>query len=236
MNDRRAPATADEDLLRCPSHTPRATAATDPDRINRIRAEVARGFAALADTTKAVSIFGSARIPEAHPDYELARIVARRLGEAGFAVITGGGPGIMEAANQGARDAGAPSIGLSIELTHEQDSNPYIDIDVDFHYFFVRKLMFVRYASAFLVFPGGFGTLDELFEALTLIQTRKISEFPVVLVGDDHWRPLVDWIRGALVDRGFVDLADVELLVVSHDVDEIVKVVKRCHARQHECA
>jgi uncharacterized protein (TIGR00730 family) len=204
----------------------------DQERVARIDREIETGFVALAGVTKAVSVFGSARVGEDHPDYGIARRLAARLGEAGFAVITGGGPGVMEAANRGARDAGAQSIGLCIELPHEQRANDYVDLAVDFHYFFVRKLMFVRYASGFVVFPGGFGTLDELFEALTLIQTGKIHHFPVVLVGRNHWAPLVEWVSGHLLAGSLVSGQDLDLLLVNDDVDEVVALLSSCHARQ----
>ncbi len=230
----RAGLSADEELLCCTGPALTSPAATDPERIVRIRDEVETGFAALATVNRAVSIFGSARVHDDHPDYVLARRLANRLGEAGFAIITGGGPGIMEAANRGAREVGAHSIGLGIELPHEQGINEYVDLAVDFRYFFVRKLMFVRYASGFVVFPGGFGTLDELFEALTLIQTGKIHHFPVVLVGHDHWDPLINWISGALLGRSLVSGDDLGLLLVSDDVEEIVALVSTCHARRTE--
>ena len=227
--------TADEELLHClgPSFGP--LAATDHDRVARITREVQDGFTAMADVTRAVSVFGAARVAEHDPDYRLARRLAAALGTAGFAVITGGGPGIMEAANRGARDVDAASIGLRIELPHEQRANDFVTLGVDFHYFFVRKLMFVRYASAFIVFPGGFGTLDELFEALTLIQTGKIHHFPVVLVGHRHWNPLVEWLRGNVLGRSLVAPGDLDLLVVSDDVEEIVDLVSECHDRQQRC-
>jgi uncharacterized protein (TIGR00730 family) len=228
--------TADEELLCCLDPTLAPTAATDPERIARIREEVEGGFAALARVSRAVSIFGSARVLVDASDYALARTLARRLGEAGFSIITGGGPGIMEAANRGARDAGALSIGLGIELPREQGLNDYVDLAVDFHYFFVRKVMFVRYASGFIVFPGGFGTLDELFEALTLIQTGKIHHFPVILVGRDHWDPLTDWISDRLLGGSLVSEGDLDLLLVSDDIDEIVALVSTCHARRTEFA
>lgn len=226
--------TADEELLCCWDPGLPPPAATDPARIARIHQEVERGFAALAGVSRAVSVFGSARVPVDTPDYLLARALARRLGEAGFAIITGGGPGIMEAANRGARDVGAPSIGLGIELPDEQGLNDYVDLAVDFRYFFVRKVMFVRYASGFVVFPGGFGTLDELFEALTLIQTGKIHHFPVILVGRDHWGPLIQWISGHLRGGSLVSDGDLDLLLVSDDLDEIVALVSTCHARRIE--
>lgn len=223
------PATADEELLHCefkPGHT------DDRVRLQRIEHEIAAGFSALASVGRAVSFFGSARVSPDDPRYEHARRVAARLGAAGFAIITGGGPGLMEAANRGARDVGATSVGLGIELPNEQGLNEYVDIAVDFRYFFARKLMFVRYASAFVVLPGGFGTLDELFEALTLIQTGKVHEFPVILVGAEHWRGLRDWIGGALETSGYTGPRDTDLLVVSDDPDEIAQLVQRCHLRR----
>jgi uncharacterized protein (TIGR00730 family) len=176
-----------------------------------------------------VSVFGSARVPQDDPRYELTRRVAAALGTAGFAIITGGGPGLMEAANRGANDAGATSVGLGIELPHEQRLNDYLDVALTFRHFFARKLMFIRYASAFVVMPGGFGTLDELFEAMTLIQTKKIHEFPVVLVGDRYWSGLVTWLSEALEAEGFIAASDADLLVVSDDPGEIAALVQRCH-------
>ena len=194
---------------------------TDAQRLLRIQDELRAGFSALAHIGKAVSIFGSARTPPDHPRYEAARKLARELGEEGYAIITGGGPGIMEAANRGAREVGAISVGLGIELPHEQSLNEYVDVGVTFHYFFTRKVMFVRYASGFVVFPGGFGTLDETFEALTLIQTGKIRHFPVVLVGADYWGGLVDWIRERLVAEGKVSPQDLDLLHLTDDPLEV---------------
>ena len=226
-----APRTLDEELLcRCLPLLPDQ----DPARLRRIQAELAAGFEALAGVGKSVSIFGSARTPPGDPDYELARMVARRLGVSGFAILTGGGPGLMEAANRGAREAGALSVGLSIELPHEQGTNEWVDVGLEFHYFFARKLMFVRYASAFVVFPGGFGTLDELFEALTLIQTGKIRHFPVVLADAEHWQGLLDWVRERLLETGKVAPADVELLRASDDADEICALVEEGNRRQRE--
>jgi uncharacterized protein (TIGR00730 family) len=190
------------------------------------------GFERMAGVRRAVSVFGSARIPEGHPDYQLARAVGRRLGESGFCVITGGGPGIMEAANRGATDAGGESVGLNIELEFEQDPNPYQSLPLQFHYFFTRKVMFVRYANAFVVFPGGFGTLDELFEALLLIQTGKIRHFPVVLMRTAFWSGLVDWLRDRLEANALIAPADLELLTTTDDPDEVVGVVKRGAERQ----
>ncbi|MDP7707534.1 TIGR00730 family Rossman fold protein [Mycobacterium sp. TY815] len=220
------PATCDEELLCCWGPGFPALAGSDPDRVVRIRDEVAQGFAALADVTRAVSFFGSARTPPDHPYYRLARTLAAQLGRLGFDIITGGGAGIMEAANRGAREAGVRSIGLVIELPYEQHMNPFVDLSLEFKYFFVRKLMLVRYASAFVVFPGGFGTLDELFEALTLIQTQKIRHFPVVLAGSQHWGALEQWIRTQLLESGMISPDDVQLLVVADDPDEIGEVIE----------
>lgn len=226
------PATCDEELLRWLGPDFAALAGGDPDRVTRIRDEVTSGFTALANVTNAVSVFGSARTPPDHPHYKLAHALAARLGALGFDIITGGGPGIMEAANRGAREAGVRSIGLGIELAQEQGINPFVDLELHFQYFFVRKLMFVRYANGFVVLPGGFGTLDELFEALTLIQTEKIRHFPVVLAGSAHWSGLQRWIRERLLKPGMVAADDVELLVLSDDPDEIGEIVDRCRHLQ----
>ena len=178
---------------------------TDPWRALRILSEFVEGFDALAEVGPAITVFGSARTRPDDPVYELARTIGRRLAEAGYAVITGGGPGTMEAANRGCREGGGLSVGCNIELPHEQGMNAYVDLGVEFRYFFARKTMFVKYADGFVILPGGFGTLDELFEALTLIQTGKIRHFPVVLVGRAYWAGLLDWIRDTLVTRGAVD-------------------------------
>jgi uncharacterized protein (TIGR00730 family) len=222
--------TADEELLCACGHPDLAD--EDPARVTRMAAELTAGFDALRGVVKAVSIFGSARANPDSPDYTAAHAVAEALGRAGFSVITGGGPGVMEAANRGARDAGALSIGLTIELPHEQRANGYVDRAVHFRYFFARKVMFVRYAAAFVALPGGFGTLDELFEALTLIQTGKISNFPVVLVGTDHWSGLHDWLRSRLLDHGRIAQLDLDLLHVTDDPDTVVDIVTRGHQAQ----
>jgi uncharacterized protein (TIGR00730 family) len=189
----------------------------------RIAAEFLEGFKAVERIDRpAVSVFGSARVAEGHPAYAAARETGRRLAEAGFAVVTGGGPGVMEAANRGAREGGGLSIGFNIELPHEQGSNPYLDIHVTFRHFYVRKTMFVKAAEGFVIFPGGFGTLDELFEALTLIQTGKVLHFPVVLFDSDYWEPMLDWIRERLLAEGMISPGDVELLHVTDSVDEAV--------------
>lgn len=230
-NGPRRRSTVDEDLLH--AYLPQL-AKHDPERIRRIECEFAAGFAALAHIERAVSVFGSARTPEGDPDYELARRVGRRLGEAGFAVITGGGPGIMEAANRGAREAGALSIGLNIELPHEQEQNAYVDLSLRFHHFFVRKVMFVRYASAFVAFPGGFGTVDELFEALTLIETKKIHHFPVVLAQTGYWAGLIDWVKTCMLGENKIGAEDLRLLHALDHPDEIVTRIEQGHRAQRE--
>lgn len=225
MTDREphVPQTPDEELFGADLPTI-ATERTDAQRVERMRAELEMGFEAMHGVHRAVSIFGSARTPAGHPDYDLARDVAQRLGDAGFCVITGGGPGIMEAANRGAADAGAMSVGLNIDLPFELGGNPYQTTSLDFHYFFARKVMFVRYANAFVVFPGGFGTMDELFEALVLIQTGKVLHFPVLLVGSVFWGALVDWMRDQLAGRGLIGLHDLDLFRVTDDPQEVVAV------------
>jgi uncharacterized protein (TIGR00730 family) len=194
-------------------------------RVLRIQSEFVEGFGALAELGPAVSVFGSARTPKEHPDYATAERLGRLLTEAGFAVITGGGPGVMEAANKGASEAGGLSVGLGIELPFEQDLNKWVDIGVNFRYFFARKTMFVKYAQAFCVLPGGFGTLDELFEALTLVQTRKVTRFPVVLIGTRYWSGLVDWLRDTMLDDGKISPRDLDLIQITDDVEEAVDAV-----------
>jgi uncharacterized protein (TIGR00730 family) len=195
---------------------------TDAQRLLRVQDELRAGFRALSHIGKAASIFGSARTARDDPRYEAARALARRLGEDGYAIITGGGPGIMEAANRGARDAGAISVGLGIELPHEQALNEYCDIGINFHYFFVRKVMFVRYASGFVGFPGGFGTLDELFEAATLRQTQKIRYFPMILFDSTYWRGLIDWLCDTVQRDGNISADDVNSLLITDDFDDVV--------------
>ncbi len=220
----------DEHLLRVPADAE----GQDGLRLDRIRAEIDRGFDALWDVEDGVSVFGSARIAAGHPWYELCRETGACLVQHGFSVITGGGPGLMEAANRGAAEAGGLSVGLNIELPHEQEPNPYTNRSLYFHYFFARKLMFVRYARAFVIFPGGFGTLDELFESLTLIQTHRIRHFPTILVGSDHWRPLLEWIDDALEDEGMISASDKELLLTADTPDEVCEHVQRASAAQKE--
>jgi uncharacterized protein (TIGR00730 family) len=233
--DLRRAESLDEELLEAES-VDVATELTDATRLERINDELAAGFAALEHIGKAVSVFGSARTPPGHPEYELACEAARGLGAAGFAIVTGGGPGIMEAANRGAREAGVPSIGLDIELPHEQALNDWVDLPLTFHYFFARKVMFVRYASAFVVLPGGFGTLDELFEAATLRQTSKIRHFPIVLLGTDYWRGLFDWLRGPVLQGGKIAQSDIDRLCVTDDLDEMLELVEDAEHRTPRAA
>lgn len=198
----------------------------DPWRVLRIQSEFVEGFGALAELGPAISIFGSARLREDSPYYACAQEIARGVVGMGYSVITGGGPGIMEAGNRGAQEAGGVSVGLGIELPHEQGLNEYVDLGVDFRYFFVRKTMFVKYSSGFVVMPGGFGTFDELFEALCLMQTHKIDMFPVVLVGRDYWQGLLEWLRGAVVDGGMVSAMDIDLLRVVDTAQEALDVLR----------
>jgi uncharacterized protein (TIGR00730 family) len=227
--------TEDERLL-SPRHRP-AFLDSDPWRSLRILAEFVEGFDALAAVGKAVTIFGSARTHEGDPYYAKARELAGLLAGEGFAVITGGGPGIMEAANRGCHEAGGLSIGCNIELPHEQAVNQYVDLGVEFRYFFARKTMFVKYADGFAIFPGGFGTLDELFESLTLIQTGKIRHFPVVLIGTEYWSGLLDWLRHAAVERGAIDPVDIDLMQCTDDMTEACRMLTAgSHRRAAEAA
>src|SRR5215212_6011642 len=208
---------------------------TDPWRVLRIQSEFVEGFGALAELGPAVSVFGSARTLRNDPVYALSHEVGRRLAEAGYAVITGGGPGAMEAANRGAVDAGGISVGLGIELPFEQGMNEYVDLGVNFRYFFARKTMFVKYAQGFVVLPGGFGTLDELFEALTLVQTQKVTSFPIVLFGTRYWRGLLDWFRSTALATGAVAERDLALIELTDHVDEAVAMLLDSpHQREHE--
>ena len=196
-------------------------------RLFRIMAEFVDGFETMADIYPAVSIFGSARVGSEDPLYEKARNIARLFAETGFNVITGGGPGLMEAANRGAAEGGARSVGLNIQLPAEQEANPYSNITLDFRYFFVRKVIFIKYAQAYVVLPGGFGTLDELFEALTLIQTDRIKPFPVILVESDYWKDLLDWVRERLLESNKISPEDLDLVQLVDDPGDIVAAVKR---------
>ncbi len=222
---------ADEELLEAETSAILAEL-TDAQRLLRIQDELRNGFQALGRIGKAVSIFGSARTPPGDPRYEQARALARRLGEEGFAIITGGGPGIMEAANLGAREAGVPSVGLGIELPHEQGMNEHVDLALNFHYFFTRKVMFVRYASGFVVFPGGFGTMDEMFEAATLRQTEKIRYFPIVLVGSDYWAGLVAWLRDSMLADRYIAEDDLEAIAVCDDPTRVIEIVEDVEHRR----
>jgi hypothetical protein len=215
--------TTDQRLL--DSRGPSDWVHTDPWRVLRIQAEFVEGFGALAELGPAISVFGSARTPREHLDYRMAEQVGRRLAEAGFAVITGGGPGAMEAANKGACDGGGVSVGLGIELPFEQEMNDWVDLAVNFRYFFARKTMFIKYAQGFVVLPGGFGTFDELFESLVLVQTHKVTSFPIVLVGTEYWRGLLDWLAGPVLARGMISAPDLRLLHLTDDLDEAVGVL-----------
>jgi uncharacterized protein (TIGR00730 family) len=222
--------TTDQRLL--DSRGPSDWVHTDPWRVLRIQSEFVEGFGLLADLPKAVSIFGSARTKQGSEEYALAERIGAALAEAGYTVITGGGPGIMEAANKGASEAGGVSAGLGIELPFEQSLNDYIDVGIEFRYFFVRKTMFVKYSQAFVVLPGGFGTLDELFEAITLVQTTKITRFPIVLVGTEFWGGLLDWIRDQMVPSGKVALEDLDLVHLTDDPAEVVNIIRHAHETQ----
>ena len=215
--------TADEKLL--DSYHRGEWKTKDAWRALRILSEFVEGFDTLADLPPAVSVFGSARSAPDSPECELAANLGAALAEAGYAVITGGGPGVMEAANRGATEAGGMSVGLGIELPFEQGLNDWVDIGIDFRYFFVRKTMFVKYAQAFVVLPGGFGTLDELFEAITLVQTKKVTRFPVILIGTEYWGGLLDWIKGRLLVDGKVSSEDMDLIMLTDDVEEAVRFI-----------
>jgi uncharacterized protein (TIGR00730 family) len=221
--------TEDERLLQSAPGPPDAPSsmAVDAWRVFRIMGEFVEGFETLSRMGPAISIFGSARVLPSEPIYESCRETAALLGKAGFSIITGGGPGIMEAANRGARDAGVPSIGCNIELPFEQGMNPFVDVGIDFRYFFVRKTMFVKYAQGFVIFPGGFGTMDELFEALTLIQTGKVHDFPVVLFDSRYWEGLLSWVRGAMEATGKISAGDLDLVHVTDDPHDVVRHLRR---------
>jgi uncharacterized protein (TIGR00730 family) len=197
----------------------------DPWRVLRIQAEFVEGFGALAELGPAISVFGSARTTPEHPSYALAEEAGRKLAEAGFAVITGGGPGIMEAANKGASEAGGVSVGLGIELPFESGLNAWVDVGINFRYFFARKTMFVKYAQGFVVLPGGLGTFDELFEALTLVQTQKVTSFPIVLMGVDYWSGLLAWMRDTVLAEGKINPQDLDMVTLTDDVEEAVAMM-----------
>jgi uncharacterized protein (TIGR00730 family) len=223
-------ATEDEKLLERRARP--AFLETDPWRTLRILSEFVEGFDALAQVGPAITVFGSARTAPGDPTYELARAIGRRLAEAGFAVITGGGPGVMEAANRGCQEGGGLSVGCNIELPHEQGTNAYVDLGVEFRYFFARKVMFVKYADGFVILPGGLGTLDELFESLTLIQTGKVRLFPVVLVGRSYWTGLLDWMRDTMLQAGTIGELDLGLFHVTDDPDEVIEYIKTHRAEE----
>jgi len=216
--------TTDQRLL--DSRGPSDWVHTDPWRVMRITSEFVEGFGLLAELPAAVSVFGSARTPADHPEYAAGVEIGAALARAGYAVITGGGPGAMEAVNRGASEAGGISVGLGIELPFEQKLNDWVDMGINFRYFFARKTMFVKYAQAFVIMPGGFGTLDEMFEALTLVQTRKVTRFPVILYGTEYWQGLVDWIRSSVLPGGKINPTDLDLITVTDDVEEIVERIR----------
>ena len=220
-------ATSDQALLQ--TRGPANWEHTDPWRVLRIQAEFIEGFGTLSELGPAVGIFGSARTPTDDPIYAAAERIAGRLAQAGLAVITGGGPGVMEAANKGAAEAGGVSVGLGIELPFESSLNDYVTLGINFRYFFARKTMFVKYAQGFVVMPGGFGTFDELFEALTLVQTRKVTEFPVVLFGRDYWQGLVGWLSNTVLEHGNISPKDIDMLQITDDVDEVVAIMVSQH-------
>ncbi len=224
--------TTDQRLL--DSRGPSDWVHTDPWRVLRIQAEFVEGFGMLAELPRAVTVFGSARTKREHPEYQLGRKLGGALAEAGFAVVTGGGPGAMEAVNRGCSDAGGLSVGLGIELPFEQGLNPWVDLGINFRYFFIRKTMFVKYSQAFVCLPGGFGTLDELFEALTLVQTKKVTKFPVVLLGTEYWGGLYDWLNTSVLESGKIGEKDLALLHLTDDIDEAVKVVNEAYRAWEE--
>lgn len=234
--------TTDQRLLE--SRGERLNPHSDYWRVLRIQSEFVEGFGSLAELGPAITVFGSARIAREHPDYALAEAIGRELANAGWAVITGGGPGLMEAANKGACEAGGVSVGLGIELPFEQGLNEWVDLGVNFRYFFARKTMFLKYAFGFVVLPGGFGTFDELFEALCLVQTKKVTSFPIVLVGSDYWGPLIEWLRTSVAERGMIAPADLELLSIADSAEEAVRLATqgrrveqvRAEGRAHRAA
>jgi uncharacterized protein (TIGR00730 family) len=221
------PTTTDQRLL--DSRGPSDWVHTDPWRVLRIQAEFVEGFGGLAELPRAVTVFGSARTPQDHPEYATGRALGSALAAAGVAVLTGGGPGTMEAVNRGASEAGGLSVGLGIELPFEQGLNPWVDIGINFRYFFVRKTMFIKYAQAFVCLPGGFGTLDELFEALTLVQTKKVTKFPVVLLGRAYWSGLHSWLAQTALAEGKLSETDLALLHITDDIDEAVRLVSESY-------
>jgi len=221
--------TEDEQLLKKPEPTSSDFTRSDTWRVLRIMGEFVNGFDTLAEVGAAVTVFGSARIRPDDPMYDSATQLARMLAEQGFAIITGGGPGIMEAANKGAKEVGGISIGCNIELPFEQGTNQYVDVSINFRYFFVRKTMFVKYSEAFVIFPGGFGTMDELFEALTLIQTGKVQNFPLILFGSAYWKGLLDWIKGTMLQEKKIAAEDLDLLMVTDSPEEACEIIVKCY-------
>ena len=226
--------TTDERLL--DSRGPSDWVHTDPWRVLRIQSEFVEGFGLLAELPRAVSVFGSARTPRDHPRDPPARARGARLAEEGWAVITGGGPGVMEAVNRGTSEAGGLSVGLGIELPFEQSLNEWVDLGLNFRYFFARKTMFVKYAQAFVILPGGFGTMDELFEALTLVQTHKVNQFPVVLMGTAYWSGLLEWLRGTMLADGYLSPGDLDLVHLTDSVDETIEIISRAEQGRSEHA
>ena len=228
LRDKQIPATTTDQRL-LDRRGPSDWVHTDPWRVMRIQAEFVEGFGLLAELGIAVSLFGSARSKRGSADYQLAEEIAAGLTRAGYTIITGGGPGIMEAANKGAAEAGGVSVGLGIELPMESGLNDYVNIGIEFRYFFVRKTVFVKYSQAFVVLPGGFGTMDELFEALTLVATGKITMFPIVLVGSEYWSGLIDWLRDVMLARGNIGADELALLRIADDAEEVIKIIKEAH-------
>jgi uncharacterized protein (TIGR00730 family) len=222
--------TTDQRLL--DSRGPSDWVHTDPWRVMRIQTEFVEGFGTLAELGPAVSVFGSARTKPDQPYYAIGEQLGRELARAGLSVITGGGPGLMEAANKGAFEAGGVSVGLGIELPFEQGINPYVSLGINFRYFFARKTMFVKYAQGFVVLPGGLGTFDELFEALTLVQTQKVTSFPVALLGVDYWEGMLNWLRDTVLADGKISAPDLDMMILTDDVDEAVRLMVK--AREHE--
>lgn len=219
--------THDAQLLTAPAADAADFTNSDPWRVMRITGEFVSGFDTLATLGQAITIFGSARLQPGHRYYQAAVETARHLGLAGFNIITGGGPGIMQAGNEGAQAAGVTSVGLNIELPFEQELNPFVDVAIDFRYFFVRKMMLVKYAQGFVIFPGGFGTMDELFEALTLIQTGKVQNFPVILYGTEYWQGLIEWLRGTMLTEGCIAPADLDLLLLADSPEAACAHIER---------
>ena len=228
LRDKQIPATTTDQRL-LDRRGPSDWVHTDPWRVLRIQAEFVEGFGLLAELGIAVSVFGSARSHRESPEYKLAEEISAGLVRAGYSVITGGGPGIMEAANKGAAEAGGVSVGLGIELPLESGLNDYVNVGVEFRYFFVRKTIFVKYSQAFVVLPGGYGTMDELFEALTLVATGKITMFPIVLVGSDYWAPLLDFLKNTMLGRGYIGASELALLRIADDPEDVVKIIKEAH-------